>query len=661
MVVCSACLALGTIVVTWPVGAAGAPAGESTFLAALAAESVGDGQADPADEPARLPPALDSDSATRLLAASCGDCHGGPEPEGKFSLDSLADADSLARRHDDWTRLRQRLADGSMPPDDAEPLLLDDRLRLIEWLDAATGEALRREGESAGPPMFRRMAEYEYSNTIRDLLGTHFDAGHDLPQDLAGGEGFNNAAETLTISPIHAEKFLEAATAALDYAAQDVDSRNLLIPHRATESSPSLDAARADILEFANRAYRRPANATDVEPYVRLFQDAEADGLNFEQALFYALRGVLTSPQFLFLSEEAPVNPDVAEPLTDWELATRLSYFLWASMPDRQLREAADAGRLSDPEELRRQSLRMLEEGTHLNDSLVQFVGQWLGTADLGRSKDVDRQRHTWVQDHHVAAMRNQPVYIVESIFRTNASLLELIDADWTFMNEELASAYKLERKKIDGKFSQHLVRVTLPEEYRARSGLLGCGGVMAVTAYPRRTSPVLRGVWVLDKMLGVKLPPPPPNVPALDDSGDVVQAKTVRERLELHRADPACASCHNRIDPIGFTLENFDELGRWRDHDDGGKIDPTAELPTGQRVEGVAGLKQYLLANKEQFVRHLTQKMLGYALARGLRPSDQATVEMIVERLQAKGYKSQELMLGIVESKPFRFKGGRP
>jgi hypothetical protein len=479
---------------------------------------------------------------------------------------------------------------------------------------------------------------------------------------MAGGEGFDNATETLTISPIHAEKYVEAAGDALTYAASDSDSRGLLLPHRASESSKEFEAARADLLEFANRAFRRPVDAEELEPYVRLYQDAEADGLNFEQAVFYAMRGVLSSPQFLFLAEKAPGAADAAEPLTDWELATRLSYFLWASMPDRELREAADAGRLSDPEELRRQTLRMLDEGTHLNDSMVEFVGQWLGTADLGRSKEVDAERHKSVKEDHVAAMRNQPVYIVESVIRTNGSLLELIDSDWTFLCDELVHQYRLEKDKLKAKkISQHLVRVTLPDEYRRQSGLLGCGGVMAVTAYPRRTSPVLRGVWVLDKMLGVKLPPPPPNVPPLDQPGETADEETVRERLERHREDPACATCHSRIDPIGFALENFDEIGRWREHDDSGDIDAVAVLPGGRELDGLSGLKQYLLENKDQFARHLTEKMLGYALSRGLRASDRATVELIVERLRAHDYKAQELVLGIVTSEPFRLKGERP
>jgi hypothetical protein len=371
------------------------------------------------------------------------------------------------------------------------------------------------------------------------------------------------------------------------------------------------------------------------------------------------MRGILISPQFLFLSESAPTEANVTEPLTNHELAARLSYFLWASMPDKELREAADAGKLSDPEELKRQTVRMLtDEGTHLNDSLVHFVGQWLGTADWGRSKAPDPEVHDWVRDHHTSAMRNQPVYMFESMLQKNDSLLDLIDSDWTFLNEELLRVYKIDRKYIEAKrFAQHLVRVELPEKYEYRGGLLGAGATMGVSAYPRRSSPVLRGAWILDKLLGVELPPPPPDVPKLDESEYVAKAQTLRERLERHRADPACATCHDRIDPIGFALENFDELGRWRERDAGGEIDSVAILADATKLEGLAGLKGYLLENKAQFVRHLTEKMLGYALARGLGPHDQCTVEKIAQRLEANEYRAHELVLGIVASEPFRHK----
>jgi len=545
-----------------------------------------------------------------------------------------------------------------MPPVDAEPIPDDQREALTTWIESATRAAVARRGEVAGPPLLRRLARHEYSNTIRDLLNIHFDAGQGLPEDAAGGEGFSNAAETLTISPIHAEKYLQAATDALTYAARDAKSRERLLTVEPSDDRSPSQAARENLKKLAERAFRRPIIDAEIDRYVQLFQDARADGLSFDESVLYAMRGILISPHFLFIAESAPAEPGVAVAVSDHELAVRLSYFLWATMPDERLRDEADAGRLQREEKLKKEALRLLSErGTHLQDSMSHFMGNWLSTADLGRSKKIDRQRHAWVKDPHIAALRNQPVYAMEEILRKNESVLALIDASWTFLNNELVRYYKLRRDKLKGDFVQRLVRIELPDEYRYRGGLLGMGGPLAVSSYPGRTSPVLRGAWVLEKMLGVELPPPPPDVPELDESQEAQQRSTLRERLEQHRNDPTCATCHRRIDPIGFALENFDELGRWREEDEGGPIDALAELPDGARIEGVTGLKEHLLQQKETFARVLTRKMLGYALGRSLRPTDLATVESIVQRLQENEYRSHELVLGIVMSKPFRQK----
>ncbi|WP_158222703.1 DUF1592 domain-containing protein [Rhodopirellula sp. MGV] len=605
---------------------------------------------------------LDRDGVIAILEEKCGDCHFDGE---SFSVDTLLPATSLTDEYELWMNVRARLSDHSMPPADEVEFDPESRSCLTDWIRDATHDAIVAQGEKAGPANFRRLNRHEYSNTIRDLLEIHVNAGTALPQDIAGGEGFNNAAETLIISPIHAEKFLQAATESLEYAARDARARKRLFQVTPSESVSEDEAARQNLLRLANQAFRRPVDANEIDGYVTIFRDARDEGLKFDDACFYAMRGILVSADFLFLIESLP-NADVDGTndvaLPDHELATRLSYFLWATMPDEELRNAADAGKLQDPEELRRQTLRMLtDKGTHLEDSLSQFVGQWLGTEDWGRKKRPDLAVNPWIEDHHVSPMRDQPVRIFEEMLRQNESLLELIDSDWTFLNQQLAEAYQFDRstlpQKINRNFHHHLMRVPLTDEFRYRSGILGCGAVMGLTSYPRRTSPVLRGTWLLETFLGVELPPPPPEVPSLEDSGDPNREMTVREQLEIHRANAACASCHNRIDPIGFALENFDVIGRWRDQDAGQDIDAVATLPDGASIDGLPGLKRYLLDNKEQFVRHLTTKMLGYALARELRPSDLSTVESITERVIESDFKSQELILGIVTSKPFLYK----
>lgn len=604
------------------------------------------------------PQPYDFAAATLTLQQSCGECHAGGAREGGFALDEFTAESSLKDMFPRWQKVRQRIAERSMPPADAEPISDAARQALTDWIESASIAAICADGPQAGPPLLRRLARYEYSNTIRDLLNVHFDAGEGLPEDAAGGEGFANAAETLTISPIHAEKYLQAATEALDYVARDEGARRRILPIAASADVSEREAARQNLARFAPRAFRRPLEPGEVERYLVIYESARAEGLSFDDAVLYAMRGILISPSFLFLAESNPAEVNVAQPLPDHELAVRLSYFLWASTPDGELRKAADAGKLNTDEELTAQVQRMISaKGTHLQDSMEQFMGNWLGTADLGRAKQLDRERFPWLTDPYVADLRNQPVLVMESILQNNDPLLDLIDAKWTFLNDELTRVYRIKKDKIKEDFAQRLVRVNLPDEYQDRGGLLGMGGVLAVSSYPRRSSPVLRGAWVLEKLLGRELPPPPPNVPALDDAQAASKVATLRDRLLQHRADAACATCHNHIDPIGFALENFDELGRWRDKDAGGPIDAIATLPTGEQLAGPAGLKAYVMSQKDTFVRVLTRKMLAYALGRGLLPSDLCTVELIVQRVREHEYRSQELVLGIVLSEPFRQK----
>lgn len=609
--------------------------------------------------------ALDFASATTTMSRHCADCHGNGEHEGGFRLETIAASESLSAQFALWHRVRSRIADGSMPPSDAEPLLPEVRESLSRWIEDASLDAVCGQSPSVGPPMLRRMTRVEYANTIRDLMEVHFNVASLLPEDMAGGEGFTNASETLLISPIHAERYLDAATEAVGYALSDSTSRELVFPVQSAADRTPSDAARQNVRRFAARAFRRPVVDEELRAYFAIADRELNSGAPMDVATAQAIKGVLMSPQFLFLSESAPGTAGTPEQLTDHELATRLSYFLWTTLPDENLRQDADAGRLHEPEVLKSHVERMIKhKGTHLRDSMSEFVGQWLGTADLGVSRQVDREKHRFLADPHVAGLRNQPVYFFEELLQSNESLLQLIDSDWTFLNEEVSRVYGMDRKKLKKEFVQNLVRVPLPEEYRNRGGLLAMGGVHAVASYPRRSSPVLRGTWVLERLMGIELPPPPPDVPALPEAAEtaaggegVVAARTLRQRLELHRANPSCATCHNRIDPIGFAMENFDEIGRWRDLDAGEQIDAVAITSDGRTINGIEGLKSWLMEHRREFLTQLTRKMLGYALARSLRPTDLCTVRTIVDRLEKEDDKAQSLVLGIVESRVFQMK----
>jgi len=638
---------------------------------AAIAEASRAGTAAPHPEPVPLEmPVVQS-----LLATHCTDCHGGGADEGGFAVESLAELSTLVSDFDTWQIVRQRIHDMEMPPASSEPIPDGDRDALVQWIDQAIRQAACDPSIPRGPAPLRRLTRNEYRNTIRDLLGIHFDASHVLPSEGSGGEGFDNAAEVLLISPLHAEKYLDAAKMALEHAERDERARqNLTLGRtdrgrgrrggsgdRPQESSPPAAAevddetrAHRALQQFAQRAYRRPVNDEEITPLVQLYKAARADGGTFESACFYAMQGVLISPHFLF-RVESPNETEQSVPLTDQELAVRLSYFLWESMPDDALRRAADAGELSDPEKLRAQVLRMLGD-TRLLDASLSFTGQWLGTAELGRTRFPDPELYPWIDDPTRTAMRDQPGYVFAEILRTNASLLELIDADWTFLTTELVRLYKIPRDQLQGEIRQHLVRVQLPEG-SIRGSLLTMSGVMAVASYPKRTSPVLRGVWVLDNLLGSPSPPPPPDVPLLDEEQVESGALSLREQFAVHRANPTCATCHDRLDPIGFALENLDMVGRWRDNDPAGPIDASAQLPNGKVIDGIEGLKQHLLDQRDVFIEQLARKLLGYALGRGLVAADLCALDTIVQRVRDADYQAHELVLAIIESEPFRTK----
>jgi hypothetical protein len=507
---------------------------------------------------------------------------------------------------------------------------------------------------------------------MRDLLGITFDAGAELPGDGAGGEGFDNAAETLFLSPIHAEKYLEAAERALKYVATDYvppeenetlgggnrrgrrrpPRTNIFIARPGDQISPQM-AAQQILERFLMRAFRRPLREGERNEYLALFEMAQKRGDPFEESVLYALRAALVSPYFLFRLEEPNEGP-APRPINDFELATRLSYFLWNSMPDDELFKLAAAGRLRDDEELTKQVQRLLadERSTQFAQN---FVEQWLGTRALGTEIKPDSVRDVRVNDELIAELKHEPVLFFRELLAKDLSLLNVIDSDFVFINNRLGRLYE-----VGGARNQAVARVDLTAENRARrGGVLGMGAVLAVSSYPHRTSPVLRGKWVLETLLGTPPPPPPPDVPELDEKQLATAPGTLREVLELHRENRSCAACHDRIDPLGFGLENYDVFGRWRTEEGGTTIDSQGVLPDGAKFEGPQGLKQLLLARKDQVVAHLTRKMLGYALGRGLTPEDDCVVNEIVENLQKNEYRAQALIAEIVRSVPFRYHPG--
>ncbi len=411
---------------------------------------------------------------------------------------------------------------------------------------------------------------------------------------------------------------------------------------------------RAILHRLASRAYRRPATAEDVTRLLRLVELAKQDGERWEVGLRLAIQGILVSPHFLFRVELDRSSPGASQRIDDYELASRLSYFLWSSMPDDELFEAARTGGLRSPGTLEAQVARMLKNPR--SRALTRnFAGQWLQIRklrDVTPDKDLFPKFDPPLRD----AMRRETELYFEEIVREDRSILDFLDSDFTYVNDRLAKHYG-----IAGGSGKDFRRVTLTDG--RRGGLLTQASILTVTSNPTRTSPVKRGKWVLEQLLGTPPPPPPPNVPELQESKEALSG-TLRQRMEQHRSNPSCASCHAKMDPLGFGLENFDAIGAWREKDGANAIDTSGVLPGGQTFDGPKGLRTILMGKRTEFTKCLTSKLLTYAIGRGLEDSDQCVVDRISESVAASGYRFSRLVIEIVMCDPFqkrRGKGGEP
>jgi hypothetical protein len=420
-------------------------------------------------------------------------------------------------------------------------------------------------------------------------------------------------------------------------------SENKLLTH--AKGLEPREAAREIITRFATRAFRRPVKLDEVEHILRIYDIAEKEGEKYEERLRLALCRVLVSPHFLFRVEVDPPNAKTGEPyqVSDLELANRLSYFLWSTMPDDELFNLALKGQLR--ENLPAQIQRMLKDPK--SSALVQyFAGQWLTLGKLAQVSP-DAKLFPQFDEDLRAAMQKETELFFDAILREDRSILELIDADFTFVNARLARHYG-----IDGVYGAGFRKIQTPSN---RGGLLTQASILTLTSNPTRTAPVKRGKWVLEQLLGTPPPPPPPDVPDLDERKALTG--TLRQVMEQHRVNPVCASCHARMDPIGFAFENFDAIGAWRDKDGQFPVDPSGELPDGQRFDGPDGLKNILKNKKELFARSLAEKMLTYALGRGLEYYDKCAVDEIVAALRKNDYRITTLISETISSDPFQMR----
>ena len=585
------------------------------------------------------------DGVTPFVKTYCAQCHGEKKRKGGINylaaLKSPGDVVSSKR----WKQGLLNVRAHDMPPEDADKQPTDEERQ--KFADCI-GKIKYLSPKDPGPFVIRRLTKLEYGNTLQDLFGVDPALAHKLPDEVFG-EGYLN-----TLSSLQSELYLGIANEVLDKILAPSDAPPTDVQKRLFGEPPTLGtdprvAARKVAGSLARAAYRRPPTQPELDVLLSVFDLAYERKLAYPAALRLMLKAILVSPQFLFITpaEEAESGREIVS-LDDYQLASRLSYLLWATMPDAELSALADSGKLHEPAVLGGQVRRLLAH--HRSRALFDgFGAQWLGLDNL-EHKTFDTAKFPLMTGEMRSAMYEEARLFFESIVRENRSVVSFVDSDYTFLNGTLAKLYGLEN--VVAGPAMRKVKLTDAN----RGGILGMPGILAVTSFPNRTSAVKRGVWVLEQVLGEHVPPAPPNVPALEKQDKKTVANlTLRQRTELHRTNAVCANCHKILDPIGFGLENFDAIGRWREQDDsGGAIDAAGELPGGKRFSSPKELKVIIAARKAELARNLTEKLLAYALCRQLEGYDEIVVDHLMETIAKDDCRIQTLISEVVSSYPF-------
>ena len=587
-----------------------------------------------------------------VLTKYCLGCHGPDKQRGNVRFDQIKDESAALKNPKLWEKVADNLRSATMPPQNKPQPTIPELDALNTWIDVAIFKVDCNGPKDPGRVTIHRLNRAEYNNTIRDLLGIKFTPADDVgfpPDDV--GYGFDNIGDVLSMSPILMEKYLAAAEKVVEKAFADPQARKRIMDPVVPEKYKSERKSVQVLGVFATRAWRRPITDDELKRLEALFDVAFRNGETIQGGVQLAIQAVLVSPHFLFRIEADPdpIKPNAVRTLNEWELATRLSYFLWSSMPDEELFKQAREGTLR--QNLDAQVQRMLKDPK--SKALVEnFAGQWLQTRNLQTFTPDPKMFPTFNEKLRQAMLKETELYF-ETIVREDRSILEFIDSDYTFVNETLAKHYDIPDVK-----GNEFRKVKLPDD--RRGGVLTQASILAITSNPTRTSPVKRGKWILDNILGTPPPPPPPGVEELKEGEQQELKGSLRQRMEQHRANPSCATCHQRMDPLGFGFENFNAIGGWRTQDGTHEIDPSGELPTGQKFKGPAELRAILKERQDDFAKCLTDKMLTYALGRGTERYDRCTVEDVARTLKKNDYRFSILVLEIVKSDPFQKRRGK-
>lgn len=590
-----------------------------------------------------------------LFEKHCNRCHGGEKTKGDIDLTIFTSDRKILENSADLILMKEALINKDMPPkpkktgysDDHQKILIDWVTNYIEKVDYSDPVY-----KDPGPAVARQLTSDEYNRTIKSLVGISINVNKEIGiKKESNPHAFSNHAASMQMSSLLIEKYFDAADLVIEKLIDSKESskaKEMLF--RGIEGETNSSA-----LKFLNRflvkAYRRKVGAGEVKRLFPLYSLMRSKGKSFQEALIHTIKPILVSPYFLNKIEanRAPRKSKKVYLVSNMELAVRMSYFLWSTMPDDELLNIAAQGKLRSAEEITKQVTRLLkdEKAKALTEN---FMAEWLEFEDVRRALPGTRNFPSF-NNEMKNAMRDETKMFIETVIKEDLSVINFIDSEFTFLNEKLARHYG-----IPGSFDKKMKRVELKPEYK-RGGLLGMGSILAMTSHTNRTKPTARGKWVAEVMLGTKIPEPPANVEAIAKDKSGKEARTFREKLNQHVADATCAVCHKKMDPLGFAMENYNAIGQWRKDFAGSPIDNTGVLPDGTKVSGVSDLKKVILQRKDLFVKNMFTKMLSYAIGRKLEYYDQLTVKKAVENIKKADYKFSAMVMEVVKSRPFLFR----
>lgn len=604
-----------------------------------------------------------------MLEYYCYDCHGDGASKGGFSLEDFKDLSVHLDDVDHWETVWRNVQSQIMPPNDEEQFTIEEKNKLMAWVERRVFK-LDPANPDPGAVTIRRLNRNEYRYAVEDLLGVKVDTREIFPADDTG-HGFDTIGSVLSISPLLMEKYVEVAENVMEQVlpeggAETEGFKRIFKRGKAIDDKAARAVYAREILgDFATSAYRRPVDAATLDRLVALTEavDAQENRL-FTDGIRMSMTAILASPRFLFRAEvqAEPDNPAKIVDIDEFALASRLSFFLWSSVPDGELLRLAGEKKLR--QELRPQVERMLGDWK-AGRFVENFVGQWLQVRDVTEMQinpkvilelSNDEEANRIFNGGTRWAMKEETERFFKYVLLENRPVEELISADYSFLNETLAKFYG-----VEGVNGNDFRKVEFGAKNQERGGILSQGSFLTVTSNPTRTSPVKRGLFVLENILGTPAPPAPPGVPPLEDSGKKDGKKlTMRETMEIHRAKSECRGCHARMDPIGLGLENFNALGQFRKTEHGSQIDSAGKLVTGEDFSNVIELKKIIAEKRKgDFYRCLSEKLLTYAIGRGVDYYDSVTIHRLVDDLQKNGGGLKDLVIGVIESAPFQKRRG--